>query len=266
MTSGPVLLPLLPPDVVASVRVSDPADIRPAAEALRDLVDRLCGLRTAVSHNIAVADPMRDDAGSVLASEVFGFSDSEDERWWQLPQLALSSPITSACRVEAEPFWCNQRGFHTRVPNPLLDALDLSEFRARALTAAAVVVPIHLPFGQIGAASFLSADRDRDDLSHEFATFSDTLAVYARLFVQSYVKVTARSRNGVSGASLSKREVECLRWAAAGKTNEEIGLILGLQRTTVRFHIRSASRKLDAVNRDQTLFKAAQLGFLGMIR
>jgi DNA-binding CsgD family transcriptional regulator len=259
-------IPLLPAEAVAAVHVSVAAEIRPAAVALRDMVDRLCGLRTAVSHNIAVADPMRDEAGVVLASDVFGFDDTDDARWWQFPQLALSSPLASACRVESEPFWCNERGFHTRVPNPLLDALDLSQFRARALTAAAVVVPIHLPFGQIGAASFLSRDRDQDDLSHAFITFSDTLAVYARLFVQSYVKVTQRSRPGIIGASLSKREVECLRWAAAGKTNEEIGLILGLQRTTVRFHIRSASRKLDAVNRDQTLFKAAQLGFLGMMR
>ena len=77
--------------------------------------------------------------------------------------------------------------------------------------------------------------------------------------------MTARARPGLGSISLTKREVECLRWAAAGKMNEEIGIILGLQRTTVRFHIRSASVKLDAVNRDQTMFKAAQLGFLGMI-
>jgi DNA-binding CsgD family transcriptional regulator len=266
MTAALPSMPLLPADAATAVRVSEPGGIRAAAEALRDMVDRLCGLRTAISHNIAVADPMRDDDGAVLASEVFGFNENEDARWWQFPQLALSSPLASACRVEAEPFWCNERGFHTRVPNPLLDALDLSEFRSRALTAAAVVVPIHLPFGQIGAASFLSRDREQDDMSDAFATFSDTLAVYARLFVHSYVKVTARARPGIVGATLSKREVECLRWAAAGKTNEEIGLILGLQRTTVRFHIRSASLKLDAVNRDQTLFKAAQLGFLGMMR
>lgn len=257
---------LLPVDAVAAVRITVPADIRPAAEAFRDLVDRTCGLRTAISHNIALVDPMRDEEGDVLASEVFGFKKGDDARWWQFPQLALSSPLTSACRVEAEPFWCNAGGFHTRVPNPLLDALDLSQFRSRALTAAAVVVPIHLPFGQIGAASFLSKERDCDDLAEAFETYSDTLAVYARVFVHSYVKVTARARSGIVGATLSKREVECLRWVAAGKTNDEIGMILGLQRTTVRFHIRSASRKLDAVNRDQTLFKAAQLGFLGMMR
>jgi DNA-binding CsgD family transcriptional regulator len=65
---------------------------------------------------------------------------------------------------------------------------------------------------------------------------------------------------------LTKREVECLRWAAAGKTNDEIATIINLKRTTIRFHIRAAAQKLDAVNRDQALFKAAQLGFLGTLR
>jgi DNA-binding CsgD family transcriptional regulator len=258
-------MPEATPDALSAVRFADPAGIRPAAEALRDRVLALCGLRTAVSHNIAAREPMRDGDGGVLASEIFGFRDGE-ARWWDAPQLALSSPLTHACRVEAEPFWCNAQGFHTRIANPLLDAIDLSDFRARAMTAAALVVPIHLPFGQIGAASFLSPDPAVDDLSGAYDAAADTLAVLARAFVQSYVKVTARARPGLAAVSLTKREVECLRWAAAGKTNDEIGLILGLQRTTVRFHIRSASLKLDAVNRDQTLFKAAQLGFLGMMR
>ena len=112
---------------------------------------------------------------------------------------------------------------------------------------------------------YLSPEPEANDLSDAYACAADALAVLARAFVQSYVKVTARARAGLGSISLTKREVECLRWAAAGKTNEEIGIILGLQRTTVRFHIRSASVKLDAVNRDQTMFKAAQLGFLGMI-
>jgi len=250
---------------LAAVRFVEPASIRPAAEALRDQVTRICGLRSAVSHNIASREPMRDGDGAVLASEVFGFREGEG-RWWDVPHLALSSPLVHACRVEAEPFWCNARGFRTQIANPLLDAIDLSDFRGRALTASALVVPIHLPFGQIAAASFLSPNPLEEDMSGPFERAVDALALLARTFIQSYVKVTAHVRQDVAGVSLTKREVECLRWAAAGKTNDEIGLILGLQRTTVRFHIRSASVKLDAVNRDQTLFKAAQLGFLGMIR
>lgn len=250
--------------LIDAVRFSEAGGIGRAAEHLRDAVMDLCGLRTAVTHNVASREPMRDGNGAVLASEIFGFR-GQESRWWEVPQLALSSPMVHACRVEAEPFWCNAQGFRTRLPNPLLDVIDLHDFRIRAMTAAAIVVPIHLPFGQIGAASFLSPEPDDNDLSEAYARAADALAILARAFVQSYVKVTARVRPGLGSIALTKREVECLRWAAAGKTNEEIGIILGLQRTTVRFHIRSASVKLDAVNRDQTMFKAAQLGFLGMI-
>nr|WP_242528502.1 helix-turn-helix transcriptional regulator [Novosphingobium sp. PY1] len=238
--------------------------IRKAATTLRFAVEDICGLRTAITHNIAVREPMRDSSGAVLATEVFGFRNDEP-RWWEAPQLALTSPLALACRVEAEPFWCNAEGFRTRLPNPLLDLVDRTDFEARALTRAALVVPIHLPFGQIAAASFLSHDPFEDDLSAQYA-YADQVGELARAFVCCYVKLNWTRSAGPHPVSLTKREVECLRWAAAGKTNDEIGIILGLQRTTVRFHIRSASVKLDAVNRDQTLFKAAQLGFLGMLR
>ncbi len=252
--------------LLASVRASSLDQIRPAAISLRDAVAGLTGLRCAVTDNIAVQEPMKDAAGEILASAVFGFDRGEDARWWRFPQLALTSPLPMACRFESEPFWCNAQGIHTPTPNLLLSALDLSNFRQRALTSAAIVAPIHLPFGQIAAASFLSADPELDDLSAPFETHGQALALLARTFVSSYVKVTERRRPVVASALLTKREVECLRWAASGKTNDEIGAILNLKRTTVRFHIRSASMKLDAVNRDQTLFKAAQLGFLAMIR
>ena len=251
---------------LAAVRAESPERIRPAAEALRDVVANLTGLRCAVTDNIAVQKPMKDAAGEVLASAVFGFQSGDDARWWKFPQLALTSPLPMVCRFESEPFWANAAGIHTMTSNLLLSTLDLSNFRARALTSAAIVAPIHLPFGQIAAASFLSPDSELEDLAEPFVAHGQALGLLARTFVSSYVKVTERRRPAIASAILSKREVECLRWAASGKTNDEIGAILNLKRTTVRFHIRSASVKLDAVNRDQTLFKAAQLGFLAMIR
>lgn len=252
-------------DILAAVRVRSQADIRPAAEALRDVVRDLAGLKVAVTDNIATAKPMQDADGAILAGEVFGFS-GEDAHWWQFPQLALTSPLPMACRFESEPFWCNADGIRTRTPNALLAGLDLTNFRERALTSAAIVAPIHLPFGQIAAASFLSPDPAVDDLSAPFEAVGETLALLARIFVASYVKVTERRSAKIAQVMLTRREVECLRWAAAGKTNDEIAIIVNLKRTTIRFHIRAAAMKLDAVNRDQALFKAAQLGFLGTLR
>nr|WP_314443494.1 LuxR C-terminal-related transcriptional regulator [uncultured Sphingomonas sp.] len=255
---------LVTDDIIAAVRVGNVGDIRRAAEALRDAVRDIAGLKVAVTDNIASAKPMRDADGAVLASEVFGAD--ADHSWWTMPHLALTSPLPMACRFESEPFWCNAAGFHTRSANPLLGTIDLSRFRERALTSAAIVAPIHLPFGQIGAASFLSPDLEAEDLSAEFDAHSDVLSLLARIFVASFVKATERRPADIGAIMLSKREVECLRWAAAGKTNDEIAIILGLKRTTIRFHIRTAAQKLNAVNRDQALFKAAQLGFLGTLR
>jgi DNA-binding CsgD family transcriptional regulator len=252
-------------EMLAAVRVGSPVDIRPAAEALRDAVRDLAGLKVAVTDNIAAAEPMKDADGVILAGDVFGFS-GDDSRWWRFPQLALTSPLPMACRFESEPFWCNAKGIRTQTPNALLAGLDLSNFRERALTSAAIVAPLHLPFGQIAAASFLSPDPAVDDLSAPFEALGETLALLARIFIASYVKVTERRPASIAQVMLTKREVECLRWAAAGKTNEEIATIIDLKRTTIRFHIRAAAQKLDAVNRDQALFKAAQLGFLGTLR
>lgn len=237
-------------------------DVRPAAEALRDIARETASLRVAACANIAAKEPMADGEGNILAATVFGWPDQE-ECWWKKPILALNSPLPIACRYEAEAFWCNADGIYLRYPNELLDDLDLSNFASFVNAPAAIVVPVHLPFGQIGAVSFTPLDNDRSDLGDEFEQFGHVLEVHARRFITGYVKVMTRRPWVPSNFRLSKREVECLRWAAAGKTDYEISLIISRSCATVRFHIQNAARKLQAVNRSQTVFKAAQLGYLG---
>jgi len=205
---------------------------------------------------------MRDHAGEMLASGVF--ASGQTDRWWLDRQLALTSPLAAGCRFTAEPFWCNAREIHARRPNPLLEAIDLSDFNRRAHTPAAIVVPVHMAFGQVGAVSLLPDVGLGDDLSEVFDTWVDELAIYVRRFVIGYVETVQQRSVGMLDPALRKREVECLRWAALGKTNEEIAMIIGLSRATVRFHFRKASERLSAVNRDQTIFKAAQLGYLSL--
>jgi LuxR family transcriptional regulator, quorum-sensing system regulator CciR len=133
------------------------------------------------------------------------------------------------------------------------------------MTHAAIVVPVHLAFGQIGAVSFNPLDRNKTDLSDDFQKFGDVLGLYARTFIASYVHAMGDLQRLPPGSRLSKREVECLRWAAIGKTDLEISMIMSRSRATVRFHIHNASVKLDAVNRSQTVFKAAQLGYISLV-
>ncbi|GGF33694.1 LuxR family transcriptional regulator [Youhaiella tibetensis] len=55
---------------------------------------------------------------------------------------------------------------------------------------------------------------------------------------------------------LTEREQETLRWAALGKTSDDIADILGLTKRTVDQHFENAARKLGTVNRVQTVVKA----------
>jgi LuxR family quorum-sensing system transcriptional regulator CciR len=252
-------------DKLDSVRITVPRDVRAAAESFFAFATGIFNCRVAACHNIAVKQLMHDGDGKVLATDIFGWTDQENDRWWRTPQLALASPLPTACRYESEPFWCNADGFRTIRKNAWLDSIDLSNFERRAFARAAIVVPVHLPFGQIGAVSFTPQDDSIVDLSDEYARFGDVLGIYSRAFISSYQRVmVAPERLPVGGTMLSKREVECLRWAAIGKTDYEISMIMSRSRATVRFHIHNAATKLDAVNRSQTVFKAAQLGYIGL--
>ena len=64
---------------------------------------------------------------------------------------------------------------------------------------------------------------------------------------------------------LTRREIQCLKWAAAGKTDGEISEIVGISLPTVRFHITNASRKLGVPGRSQAVHRAANLGYIGAL-
>ena len=67
------------------------------------------------------------------------------------------------------------------------------------------------------------------------------------------------STGGSARDKLSSREIECLRWAAAGKSSDEIAIILGISVYTVSSYFKSATRKLEAVNRMQAIACAMRL-------
>lgn len=59
---------------------------------------------------------------------------------------------------------------------------------------------------------------------------------------------------------LSPREVTILNWIKNGKTNWEVGQILGVTERTVRFHLASIFSKLDVTSRSQAVATAMEHG------
>jgi DNA-binding response OmpR family regulator len=72
----------------------------------------------------------------------------------------------------------------------------------------------------------------------------------------------ARTESWARQIDLSEREVECLSWAARGKTSTEIGQIIGTSKRNVDFHIETACRKLNVATRVQAAVKAVSGGLI----
>lgn len=246
--------------LLESVTITCPEDIHDAAVNLARIAQER-GMQIAVCDDISSKEPMVDADGTILNADIFRWLD-DGARWWEDHRLALHSPLPRACRYESEPFWVNARGFNTRWRNHYLAEIDLADFEKRALCKAAIVIPTHL-LRPDSASSFISMDREKEDLSAEFAEHGALFAMLTRCFVAGYVQANRTKRRIPSDCVLSKREVECLRWAAIGKTDKEISMILNRSHATIRYHIHRAGEKLDSVNRAQTIFKAGQLGYLG---
>ncbi|MBW5435334.1 LuxR family transcriptional regulator [Bradyrhizobium canariense] len=62
--------------------------------------------------------------------------------------------------------------------------------------------------------------------------------------------------------SLTRRETECLRWVAIGRSDPQIGMILGLSPNTVHAHVEAAKCKLGANSRAQLVLRAVMAGIL----
>jgi len=58
---------------------------------------------------------------------------------------------------------------------------------------------------------------------------------------------------------LTKREKEVLQWIKEGKTNWEIGQILGISERTSKFHVQNIASKFDASNRSHVVALAMDL-------
>jgi DNA-binding NarL/FixJ family response regulator len=81
-------------------------------------------------------------------------------------------------------------------------------------------------------------------------------AIRARLLRSEKAAPAAQVRNTgeakpqqLEALGLTPREAEVLFWVARGKTNDEIAMVLGVGRTTVKKHLESTFIKLGVENR-----------------
>lgn len=150
---------------------------------------------------------------------------------------------------------------HRRSPAPANGDPAMETFRqhaARHGLNAGLSVPV--PAAQ-GFSALMLATRGHasERALHQARPAALLFARYLHLACTPQIERFARERR----PRLRTREIECLSWAALGKTTWEISRLLSISHHTVDFHLRNACERLDVASRQRAVAKAMELGLLG---
>lgn len=161
-------------------------------------------------------------------------------------QVFLDDPFVAETRRNMVPFLWSEL-------LPRLHLLIARSDQVRALFYGfgwrdAFAIPIHGPSGYEALVSL--------------ATMSDVSlspldrALLRMMAIAIHDRCRASTHLGLEQADLPQftdREMDCLRWVAVGKTDWEIGQLLGVAPATAHFHIEKAKKKLGVTSRSQAI-------------
>lgn len=217
-------------------------DVVSAAESVQHIGQAfLSCINQFAYENLAVFDATKSD--SFASSQVFLSNETRKEFMALNRQIPFADhPIVARAKSSDRPCDLQDVRLESDIP---LEQWEMS-LPPHLLGRRAVVLPVHRE-GElkllVGAAG-LNADTSppvRAALHTCAHVMYDRMKLIEELSEQQSV--------------LTKREAECLYWASKGKTDAEVGQILGIAQRTVRFHIGNAKQKLNADTRIQAIAK-----------
>jgi DNA-binding CsgD family transcriptional regulator len=193
-----------------------------------------------------------------------GWPDELLKLWWTR-NAALKMPLYIRCRFEHLPFITSpsDRRFGMD-PIPAESARITALIRKIGVTTF-LVVPVHLPKGQV--AMIVWAGRRRSYNIHNIVeNIEGHLLAIGHHFMRIAIgSMDEQFRSNDEQSRLTLREWDCMRTIAQGYRETEIAQLMGISRTTVRFHLDNVVHKFGCKTKTQAVALLAQLGALGPI-
>jgi DNA-binding CsgD family transcriptional regulator len=114
-------------------------------------------------------------------------------------------------------------------------------------------LPLRAIVGELGVFC-IGTDMQSDDWKAQKGMLIREFQVLASYFHQHILRIYGH--DAAKEMLMSARELDCLKWMAAGKTAWEASVILGITERTVRFHLNAAREKLNCMTTTQAVAKA----------
>lgn len=137
---------------------------------------------------------------------------------------------------------------------------EVCEAAGRAGLVHGFTIPAHVPGEANGSCSFaLRAGRTLPEANLLMAQLVGSFAFQAARSMVTRARAAAIRR-----VKLTPRQLECLRLVARGKTDWEIGQILGISEESVKYHVKQARERYDVPTRVQAAFRSVYDGQIAL--
>lgn len=123
-----------------------------------------------------------------------------------------------------------------------------------------ITIPVHGPAGGFAALS-IAGPLSRRELNSIWNEYHDELSLVAA-YAHNQILIHMSDEDPFEPIRLTRRERECLTWAAQGKTAWESSQILGISDQTIIFHLNNCMRKLRVFSKHHAVVKAIMLGLI----
>ena len=147
---------------------------------------------------------------------------------------------------------------------PVTDAhRDIRERTVKAGIDDGYTVPAHVPGEANGSCNFAMATGRA--LPHDNLKMAQLIGGFAFQAARAMVfNAFPEAKRPIKGP-LTQRQLECVLFAARGKSNWEIGKILGISEGTVKRHIEDARAHYEVGSRMQVVMRALFEGQIGLV-
>ncbi len=172
-------------------------------------------------------------------------------------KLYLVDPTVTHCATKSTPLVWSPEIFSERRQRNLYEEANSYGLRS------GVTLPIHGANGEFGIVCFVSDRKPEKQFDRHVRANLAALCCLRDFVLESaggFMKPGSSQK--ADDLRISSRELECLKWAAEGKSSWEIGRILSCAEATVNFHFTNIRRKLNSKSRQQAVVKAIKLGLI----
>lgn len=162
-------------------------------------------------------------------------------------------PVVVHIKSLQAPFQWREAATQTQVDRDAIRVMgDAGEFKLRDGLAFPLVT-------LDGTVVMVSLGGEAVELSNAEFNMISLVSTYA---IGRAMQLQSLQSRTIDHIELTRREIECLQWAAVGKSEWEMSQILGISEHTSEKHLLSAKNKLGAVNRVQAVAEAIRRGFI----